>query len=349
MQLKENSATNKNIEIKLSFVNGLKETVLKEIAKNKNVQVLRVNEDSIYVAFFKTYESVLNLKSVSKAYILFQDNVYNPLYISTHKSIVGELIDRVITGKKREFKTFTILCAGSNSPEVRSIKKYITATFMLVEKEEADLKIHIIKVNNTWEVGVQISPRPLSLRSYKIENMSGAMDPTIAYALNSECNMLKKKSYLNAFSGSATLLIEAGLEYAHLESLVGFDNNKTHLSLAIQNIKKAGLLTRITLKEKNIFDTPELGMFDVITADLPFGMVISKGENLEKLYTQFVRFCEKSLHTDGILALFTNEYAILEIILTASKFKILKTLDLKIPTNVHSYLKPKIFWCIFKK
>jgi len=349
MQLKENSATNKNVEFKLSFVNGLKEVVLKEIEKNKNIHVHRTDEDSVYISYFETHEWVLNLKSVSKAYIISRNDRYNPSYITSHKSIVGELIEKVTADKKREFKTFNIMCAGSNSPEVKNINKYIESTFALVKKEEADLKIHIIKVNNTWEVGVQISPRPLSLRSYKIENMSGAMDPTIAYALNSECNILNKKSYLNAFSGSATLLIEAGLEYAHLESLVGFDNNKTHLSLAIQNIKKSGLLTRITLKEKNIYDSLEFGTFDVITADLPFGMAISKGENLQKMYTQFIYFCEKSLYTDGVLAIFTNEPTLLETVIASSKFEIIKILDLKIPTNVHLYLKPKIFWCVFKK
>src|SRR3989338_6376621 len=190
----------------------------------------------------------------------------------------------IIESQRNKFKTFKIICAGSDSPSIRSIAEYIQNTYGLTEKEEADMKIHIIKTDNTWEVGVQITPRPLSFRDYKIKHMSGAMDPTIAYAVNSLCKLENADSYLNIFSGSATLLIEAGQCFPNLKQLVGFDNNKKTISLAIQNIKKAGLIRRIQLKEKDIFDKPDLDKFDVITSDLPFGMSISKGENLEKLY-----------------------------------------------------------------
>lgn len=57
-------------------------------------------------------------------------------------------------------------------------------------------------------MGAQITPRPLSLRDYKVEHMSGAMDPTIAYAVNSLASLEGAKSYLNVFSGSGTLLVK---------------------------------------------------------------------------------------------------------------------------------------------
>ena len=175
--------------------------------------------------------------------------------------------------------------------------------------------------------------------------MSGAMDPTIAYALNEYCNVKKKKTYLNAFSGSATLLIEAGLSSQDLETLVGFDNDKSHLTLAYQNIKQAGLIRRIKLLEHDIYEQPKIGKFDVIVADLPFGMVISKNEDLEKMYTAFVNFAENSLEEKGVLGVYTNEYRLFKEVLDLSKWKIIEEVDLKLPTNVNSYLYPKIFVC----
>ncbi len=336
------------LQIKLAFINGLREIVLNEISQYPNLRIIKEGVDSLYLDFVQDLTEIKYLRSVSRAYVVVQNSRYNPPYIYNHKSILGNLIEIVINGNKDKFKNFKITCAGSDSPEVRSIAQYIQKTYGLIEKEDADMKIHIIKPDETWEIGIQITPRPLSLRDYKIKNMSGAMDPTIAYAVNSLCELENTDSYLNVFSGSATLLIEAGQCYLNLKKLVGFDNNKKYISLAIQNIKKAGLIKRIQLKEKDIFDKPDFGKFDVITSDLPFGMSISKNENLENLYQCFVEYCQETLNRGGRLAVYTSEYEMFEKIILKSKFNIIKTLKLKFMTAVNAYLRPKIFVCRLK-
>ncbi|MCX6731781.1 MAG: methyltransferase domain-containing protein [Candidatus Parcubacteria bacterium] len=336
------------LQIKLAFINGLKEIVLNEISQYPKLHVVNKDEESIYVDFIQDLTEITYLRSVSRIYLTVQDPKYNPLYISKHKSILSNLIKIIINGDKDKFKNFKITCAGSDSPEVRSIAEYIQKTYGLIEKEEADMKIHIIKLDEIWEIGIQITPRPLSLRDYKIKNMSGAMDSIIAYAVNSLCGLENTDSYLNVFSGSATLLIEAGQCYLNLKKLVGFDNNKKNISLAIQNIKKAGLIKRIQLKEKDIFDKPDFGKFDVITSDLPFGMSISKNENLENIYQCFVEYCQETLNRGGRLVVYTSEYEMFEKIILKSKFNIIKTLELKFITAVNAYLRPKIFVCKLK-
>lgn len=292
-------------KLRLDYISGLKKIVLKELSEFNNLEISEEKGNSFYINTFENLEDLKNLKSVSKIYLIIQGSKYNPLYISNHKSILNNLIGGVIN--KDEFKTFKIECAGSNSPKVRSIAEYIQKEFNLIEKDKADLKIHIIKFGDMWEVGVQITKRPLSFRDYKTENIPGAMDPTIAYAMNSLCGLEKKNSYLNIFSGSATLLIEAGLIYKNINKLIGFDNNKKHISSSIQNIKQAGLIKNIQIKEMDILDNPNLGKFDVITSDLPFGMSISKNDNLEELYKKFLECCQNSLSEKGVLAVYTHK------------------------------------------
>lgn len=334
------------IKIKLSYVTGLKPVVLGEL-KELNLETIGEDIDSIFVEFSEdNIREVKKLRSIVRAYLITQSDIYHPMYISNHKSILGNLVDIVV--KYDSFKTFKISCAGSDSSEVRSIAKYIQDTYRIKESEEADLKIHIIKPEDAWEIGVQITSRPLSVRDYKVANMSGAMDPTVAYAVNSFCNLDSARTYLNVFSGSATLLIEAALRYQNLEKLMGFDNNKKHLSLSIKNIKKAGLIKRVQVKEADIFDNPDLGKFDVIVSDLPFGMSISKDEDLEKLYSAFIQYCENSLNIEGRLVIYTSEYEIIESVLPKSQFKVIHTLQLKFITNVDAYLRPKIIVCEFK-
>lgn len=331
-------------ELRLDFIEGLKESVLAEIAKNKDFRVMRELGESVHVNFSANFARVKSMRSILRAYIVLQNAKLNPYYISQHKSMLGELIEIIIGNRGDDiFKTFKISCAGHDSKEVRSIAEYVAKTFELVEKEDADLKIHITKSDAIWEVGAQITSRPLSLRDYKVANMSGAMDPTIAYAMNSLCDLDKAQSYLNIFSGSATLPIEAALQYPNIQKIIGFDNSKKHLSLAIQNIKKAGLITRIQLREGDIFDKPDYGKFDVIVSDLPFGMSISKNENLSELYRAFIYYCENTLNPGGTLAIYTTEYEIMEDVLKTSKFHTAKKMDLKFVTSVNSYLRPSIY------
>ena len=94
---------------------------------------------------------------------------------------------------------------------------------------------------------------------------------------------------------------------------------------------------------------PEIGTFDVITADLPFGMQISKGEDLEKLYKTFVDYSGKILAKNGVLVAYTTESELLQKILKQSKFQVEKTLELKVSTVVGAYIYPKIFVCRLKK
>ncbi|MFA5764263.1 MAG: methyltransferase domain-containing protein [Candidatus Paceibacterota bacterium] len=336
------------LEIKIAFITGLRDIVLNEIGRYPNLHLIKEGTDSFYLDFVQNLDEIKQLRSVSRSYIVIENSKYNPLYISNHKSILGNMVETVINGNKDKFKTFKITCAGSDSPEVRSIAEYIKTTYGLVEKEEADLKAHIIKNNEIWEIGIQTTKRPLSFRDYKVKNMSGAMDPTIAYAMNYLCELDNANSYLNVFSGSATLLIEAGQCYQNLKKLIGFDNNKKHISLAIQNIKKAGLIKKIQLKEKDIFDKPDFGKFDVITSDLPFGMSISKNQDLEKLYQSFVEYCQETLNYGGKLAVYTSKDEILKKIILKSKFKIIKTVELKFMTSVDAYLHSKIFVCRLK-
>lgn len=336
-------------EIKLAFITGLRGIVLNEISQYPNLRIIKEEADSFYLDFVQDLTEIKNLRSVSQVYIVVQNSKYNPLYIFNHKLILSNLIEIVIGGNRDAFKTFKITCAGSDSPEVCSIAEYIQKIYGLTEKKEADIKIHIVKPNEVWEIGIQITPRPLSLRDYKLRNMSGAMDPTIAYAVNSLCGLEKANSYLNVFSGSATLLIEAGQCYPNLKQLIGFDNNKKHISLAIQNIKRARLIKKIQLKEKDVFDKPDLGRFDIITSDLPFGMSISKNEDLENLYRCFVEYSQETLNHGGKLVVYTSEYEMLEKIILKSKFKIIKTLELKFMTSVNAYLHLKIFVCRLKQ
>ena len=339
--------------LKMTFIPGLKSIMLDEISKYPEFKTIEVGEDKIYLEFVSNLKNAILLKSVLNVYIVKRGEKYNPYFISNHKSILGDLIDVIlekdsVEKKKPVFKTFKLRCAGSDSKEVIEIQDYIKNTYRLNTAEEADMEIHINKPDLLWEIGVRITKRPLSLRDYRVANIKGGLNPTAAYSMNTFCNLNSVSSYLNVFSGSGTLLIEAGLINPDLK-LIGFDIDGKSNALAIQNIKKANLIKQIHLKTADIYNKPHLGKFDVIVSDLPFGIQISNKENLDNLYKTFVTYCEETLNKDGTLVIYTTEHKLLQTILESSNFNITKKLDLVISTSViNTYLYPRIFVCNFK-
>ncbi len=331
------------LAMKITFIQGLKNIVLKDIKNIPELQIKYEGDEELYLEFIPDFKKLLDLRSILNLYVVKQGNELNPYFISNHKSLLGEVIDIVIK-QPIKFKTFKLSCAGSDSKEVKEIKRYITNTYKVTESEEADMDIFIGKSNNIWELGVRATTRPLSLRDYKVENIKGGLNPTIAYAINSFCNLSSINSYLNIFSGSATLLIEAGLINKELK-LQGLDIDGKTNSLAVKNIKKAGLIKLIQLKTADILEKPSLGRFDVITSDLPFGMQISKGEDLEKLYRSFIEYSEESLQKNGTLITYTTGHELLSKIIQTSNFYIAETLSLKVSTVTGAYIYPKIFVC----
>ncbi|QQR76888.1 methyltransferase [Candidatus Nomurabacteria bacterium] len=335
-----------NMLIKVTFISGLKEVVLHEMSRYPKLKIYEEGDEEIYLDLSSDFKILTELKSIINIYVIKRSDEFNPYFISKHKSVLGEIIDIVLKGSTDKFKTFRLSCAGSDSKEVKEIKDFIIQTYKLTSENEADLDIFIGKANSSWEVGVRLTSRPLTLRDYRVENIKGGLNPTVAYAMNSFCELDSAHSYLNIFSGSATLLIEAGLINKNLR-LVGFDSNGKSNALAVENIKKAGLIKLIQLKTADIFNKPDLGSFDVIASDLPFGMQISKDEDLKKLYQCFVEYSEEFLNSKGTLVVYTTEHKLLTSILDKSKFKIIKLFDLKVSTVVGAYIYPKIFVCKF--
>lgn len=376
------------------------------------------------------YVGLLSLKSVVNVFLVQRGEKLHPLHINNHKSILGDMIETVLLLEKSRaeknsaessvkkkstpkaksaFKTFKLRCAGSDSPEVQSIQRYISETFKLQAIDEfsrastnattdtetsgpnsgsntgVDLDMYIHKPDALWEVGVRLTPRPLSVRDYKIEHIKGGINPTVAYAMNTFAfsHMFSQTkitplqldfSYLNICSGSATLLIEAYFQMVRLQSaeafagvsghFLGFDIDKKTNSQAIHNIQNAGLIRDIQIKTADLLDKPDFAdkgrkedekgevrgsakfaTFDIITSDLPFGMQIGKGDDLDKLYKTFVEYTTEKLKENGVLVVYTTEADTFGKALRGSAFTIDKTVSLKLTTSVGSIIQPKIFVC----
>lgn len=333
-------------QIRLNFINGLKDIVLAELGDYPSFSVQKTSEDTIDLEYRSDFGKLRELRSVLRVSLVLADESFTPLHLNRHKSLIGDLVKELLAESPDQFETFRLSCAGADSPEVRAIAAYIADTFHLSESDdEADLKLRIVKNDGLWELIIEITPLPLSQRSYKMGDMDAAMNPTIAYAMNQLLGLEAGLDYLNIFSGSATLPIEAALACPGLGRLAGIEREREHVALAIRNIRAAGLLGRIKLEVADIFEEPQLGLFDRIVADLPFGLNNARGEDLAALYKQFADYSAKCLKSGGRLAAYSSEHELLKSSLIAAGFKIDKELALRLVTNTGRGLVVKMFVC----
>lgn len=352
--------------IKVDFFKSLKDIVLAEIESYSDLQLLdSVAPDFVTLDCASNFKSIKNLKSVLRASLVRRGTHLNPYYLSNHKSLLGDLIFTALHESPKEFTTYKISCAGSDSKATQALKRFVEDTYKLTESTSsntADLKIIIARTGRDWELSVSITPRPLSVRTYKIHHTEGGINPTIAYAMNFLGNINRVKSYLNIFCGSGTLLIEATLQThkktgidanksakINVIQYVGFDHSKEAATVAIRNIQHAGFIKDITIKVADIYTRPDFGTFDLITADLPFGMKISKGNTIPHLYSEFIAYAEHHITEYGTLVVYTSELTTFTAAVKKSKFTEVDTREIMITTSVNSHLPTYIIVCKLKR
>jgi len=326
--------------IRLNYIKGLEEFVQAELLE---LNISHSMNTSGIIEYIGNFQLLHSAKTINEVYLEYHSKYLNPKYLSNHKSIIGELIEKVFDNSNRyNFTNFSVSAAGSNSIEIQKVISYISNEFNLEQEEIADLKIEIGYRNNEWVIACRTTPRPQSLRPWRTCNIEGGMNPTIAYCMNKLVLPKRSQRILNVFSGSGTLLIErANIEKS--EELIGFDYNGKTNACAIRNIKQAGLIKNIVIKTLDIFDTPNLGKFDLILTDLPFGIKIGKNENLKDLYMTTVKYILESLTPNGITVIYTNKYEILENIFDKLDVKPEKVIPLILPTSEKDYLYPRIY------
>ena len=175
-----------------------------------------------------------------------------------------------------------------------------------------------------WDVLVRISPRALGARDWRVCDMEGMLQATVAHVMASLTQPSADDVYLNLGCGSGTLLIErASAGPARL--LIGCDVAADAIACARANI--AAYLTKggRGAFELHDWDARRLPMADAsadaITADLPFGNLVgSHGENVA-LYPQLMEEAARVARPGARCVLITAEVRLMERVLDQMRMR----------------------------
>lgn len=214
------------------------------------------------------------------------------------------------------FSSFRLSVPGAGSAAVRRLRDELaTRTGLADDPEDGELLLRIRRAHGGgtgWDLLTRLSPRPLATRSWRVWNLPGALNATIAAAMVELSRPGASDRVLNLMCGSGTLLVER-LARAPAASAVGCDLDPAALEGARANLDAAGLASAAALAR---MDATRLGLghagFDVLLADLPYGHRMGSHEANAALYPAVLREATRVAAPGAAFLALTHELRLFE-------------------------------------
>jgi precorrin-6B methylase 2 len=289
-----------------------------------------------------------------------------PFDIPRPKALLGhqnfETLIELIAGvmalhKAGAFTTFHISAAGSRSSIYLRIKADIEARTGLQSTEDAgDLLLAVRRPQRIsggvadaelgWEVAIRLSPRPLAARRWRVCDMPGALNGTVANIMMNLTQPSKEDRVINLACGSGTLLIER-LSLGPVQAAVGCDISANALHCARANLVASGSAPAVSLLRCDAGQVPlATGWATTACVDLPFGMLIGSHQSNEALYPRLLTEAGRLTAAGGRLVAITQQVRLFERVAAAQEdpWRTIRVIPIKLPASTRAgYIQPRIY------
>jgi len=303
-------------------------TELKTVKGVKHQSIKLIREGFVRFEFSKNPENLLKLKSIIAIYAIHHFDISRPKALLGHQNftrIIQLLSDLLRTWSENEI-TLGLGAAGSDSSVMQRIKQELSQTLNLplADDDKGNLYLRLLPAykQQGWEVLIRLTSRPLATRKWRIENIPGALNATVAYAMTQLANISYGETVLNLCSGTATILIEHALQHKGA-TLFAIDNNTNMLQAASQNINASNTENYILQIRCDAQLTPfSDNSIECIYADLPFGHHIGSHDENEWLYPAILEESARIATQGTPFIVLTHEIQLMEQTLVSSRWKI---------------------------
>ena len=261
---------------------------------------------------------LLRLRSIVAAYLVLAFGVPRPKALLGHQHFerLACAIEQIrALHPPGAFETLRLSAAGEDSAVLTRLKEELAQrTGLTAASDEGDLLLRLRRAPDAggWEVLARLSPRPLAARAWRVCNMPGAPNATLAHAMARLAEPSSDDTLLNLCCGSGTLLVER-LALGAARTAAGCDIDPAALECARRNLGAAGLERRVRLEP---WDATELPIPDaavsVILADLPFGQLVGSHRANEVLYPRLFAEAARVAAPGARMVLLTHEVRLLE-------------------------------------
>jgi tRNA (guanine6-N2)-methyltransferase len=255
------------------------------------------------------------------------------------------------------FRSFRFSAAGAaSSVFARLAQELEQRTGLRNDPEGGDLLIRVrpaalLGPDHRWstpadsgfQVLLRLTPRPLAARSWRVCNLPGALNATVARAMVDLTRPAAHDRFVNLTCGSGTLLVER-LAIGPARWVLGGDRDPEALACADRNLKAAGCRARVTLMRWDAGRLPlHEASVNALCSDLPYGMLMGNRRENQRLYPTLVAEAARVAAPGAAMVLITQAVAMLEEALAPQRpfWSLERSLEVQIPYR-SGYLKPQV-------
>lgn len=271
-------------------------------------------------------EQFNRLRSVIALYAVHHFAIPRPRAFlgNQHFTRLCEILQAVADGFGGAASSFGIGAAGSGSPVMLRLRGELGAALGLPYAEDGKGQLYLRLLRGDrggWDALLRTTPAPLSKRAYRVVNVPGALNASVAYVMTRLATAPATATVVNLCSGSATILIEHGLSQP-THRLLAIDLDADRLAAGRCNAA-AGNCARITHLLGDARATPlPRQCADLLYADLPFGNLVGTHADNERLYPAILREAARLARPTAKLIVLTHEIKLLRRCLRGSEWQI---------------------------
>lgn len=310
--------------VELVFLPGLSEVVEAEVrerlGRTGGLRPVPGRSDSLLLDAAGSWDRLLTLRTVVAAFAVLTFPVPRPRSLTSGEYL--PTIVRTIQVARRlnpelPPASFRFDAAGHRSAGFRRLAEELArSTGLRHDQDDGDLVLRFrraVERPEGWDVLVRLSTRPLSDRPWRVRNVPGAANATIAAAMARLTRPRPADRIANLMCGSGTLLIERLLT-GPARLAIGVDKDQAVLDACRENLGAAGLRDRPLLVRCDIADDAwtRHGPFDVLLADPPWGTLVGDHASNQALHATLLERAHAAGAPGARLAVLTHEVRLME-------------------------------------
>ncbi len=314
-------------EYEAELIPGIEAFVMRELRMKLGKHVSDIHATRAgFLRFRSDAEPALiaGLRSVIAIYRIHRFDIPRPKALLGHQHLTRliEILRRAGETWQIPHATFGIGAAGADSAVMRRLKHELgqALNLQLAADGKGQLYLRLLRQADKrgWEVLVRTSPQPLSKRAYRLVDVPGALNATVAFAMTQISQLDQGATALNLCSGTSTILIEHGLTQQR-DHLLAIDNASHMLIAGWRNAaaSQSQAIVQHILADASNVPLPARSV-DRIYADLPFGHHIGTHQDNEKLYPAVLREASRLARSQATFVILTHEVQLMHRCLQAS-------------------------------
>ena len=309
---------------------GLESVAVEELSERFGSQLRQVQLSRtgfLRFGFSGSPDALSASRATIAFYRVYQFDIPRPKALLGHEHFtrLTGVLRWTLAGWVQSPKTIGIGAAGSGSSILRRLLHELADALALCPAEDGKGELHLRLTRQQygagWEVLVRTSRLPLSKRPYRLADMPGALNGTVAYAMTRGGSLPDPASVINLCSGTSTILIEHAMARP-ADCLIGIEHKGDTIDRGVLNACAAGAVA-IRHVQADARRTPlQPCSVDRIYADLPFGHHIGSHSDNLRLYPAILKEAQRLARPAATFVLLTHEVKLMRRFLQRSTWQI---------------------------